>query len=126
MTLSQIRNRVQVLQRKFALELTVIRLRPYATEFCQQWAVAKTNHQPAPQPHAFIRKIAGAGFRLPTFVALHKYIEKPYPVEYPEPRGIIIALLPHAAARTVIDAVFRWDPTPLPSLQTPRPTPLAP
>ena len=53
MTLSQIRNRVQVLQRKFALELTVIRLRPYATEFCEQWAVAKTNHQPAPQSHAF-------------------------------------------------------------------------
>ena len=67
MTLSQIRNRVQVLQRKFALELTVIRLRPYAAEFCQQWTVAKANQQPLSKPHPFIIKLADAGFRFPQF-----------------------------------------------------------
>ena len=127
MSLTQIRNRIQALQRRYALALTVIRLRPFATEFCEQWAVARANHEPIPQSHTFIKNIADAGFRLPTYTALKKYVDKPYPVNYPEPRGIIAALLPHAAARRVIDAVLRWDPIPdsVPSAPPPTsPTPI--
>ena len=49
MTLSQIRNRVRTLQRKYGLALAVIRVRPYAAQFCNQCA----NRQcqlPAPPP----------------------------------------------------------------------------
>ena len=41
MTLAQIRNRIHALQRRFGLPLAIIRLRPYATQFCHQWAVAQ-------------------------------------------------------------------------------------
>ena len=113
MTLRQIRNRVRVLQRKFALELTVIRLRPYATEFCQQWAVAKANQQPLSKPHPFIIKLADAGFRFPNFIDLHDYIKRKEDHDHdPEPKGIVSSLIPHQAGRRVIDAVFRWDPYP--------------
>ena len=110
MSLSRIRNRIEALQRKYALQLAVIRLHPYAIRFCDQWAVAKANHQPLPQPHPFIVELTDAGFRLPTFMALHKYIEKPYPRNYPTPCGILTALLPQAATRGIIDAVLRGHP----------------
>ena len=50
MTLAQIRNRIQALQRRYALPLAVIRLRPYATQFCHQWAVAQDSSSPSPRP----------------------------------------------------------------------------
>ena len=97
LTLSQIRNRVQVLQRKFALELTVIRLRPYATEFCQQWAVAKANQQPALQASPLYHQARRcAGFRFPNFIDLHDYIkrkEDPRP-RTPNHKGIVY--IPHS------------------------------
>ncbi len=67
MTLSQIRNRIHALQRRFGLPLTVIRLRPYATQFCDQWAIAQDRNEPLPETHVFIRKLASAGFSLTTF-----------------------------------------------------------
>ena len=114
MSLTQIRNRIQALQRRYALPLAVIRLRPYATQFCHQWAVAQDQQQPLPDTPAFIRKLADAGFRLTTFMYLHHHIERHLSNNTcPNPKGIISALLPHAAAREgIIDAVFRWDHAP--------------
>ncbi len=70
MSLSQIRNRIN------ALPLAVYRLRPLAEEFCHQWSVAEADRKPAPESQPFVRKIALAGFRLPTFMELHKYKER--------------------------------------------------
>ena len=114
MPLTQIRNRIQALQRRYALPLAVIRLRPYATQFCDQWAVARDSHQPLPETHPFIRKLADAGFRLPTFMYLHHHIKRHLSNNTcPNPKGIISALLPRAAAREgIIDAIFHWDHAP--------------
>lgn len=112
MTLSQIRNRVQTLQRKYGLALAVIRLRPYAEQFCDQWEIAKANRQPLPQSHPFILRLANAGFRCATFTALDKYICGPYPQPYPTPRGIITALFPRAASTGIMDDILFGDLNP--------------
>ena len=41
--LSQIRSRINALRRKMALEISVVRLRPVADDFCYQWT------EPAPK-----------------------------------------------------------------------------
>ena len=121
MSLTQIRNRIHALQRRFGLPLAIIRLRPYATQFCHQWAVAQDQQQPLPETPAFIRKLADAGFRLTTFMYLHHHIERHLSNNTcPNPKGIISALLPHAAAREgIIDAIFLWDPSPTACAPTP-------
>ena len=52
MTLSQIRNRIQALQLKYAKELAVYRLRRQAEEICDQWERAGGDRQDPPQPEA--------------------------------------------------------------------------
>ena len=71
-----LRSRVRALQRILAKELAVVRLRRLAGEFCLQSSVVRANGQPPPQPHAFIQRVASAGFRLPSFMAVHKYLER--------------------------------------------------
>ncbi len=113
MSLTQIRSRIQVLQRRYALPLAVIRLRPYATQFCHQWAVAQDRQQPLPETPAFIRKLADAGFRLTTFMYLHHHLKRLRERNScPQPRGVVAALLPDPAARDIIDAIFHWDHPP--------------
>ena len=79
MTLTQIRNRIHDLQRRFGLPLTIIRLRPYATQFCDQWAIAQDRKESLPETPVFIRKLADAGFHLPTFLYLHHRLERSAP-----------------------------------------------
>ena len=95
MSLSQIRNAIDALCRKYAIPLAIYRLRPLAEEFSQQWSVAEADRKPAPESHPFIRKIALAGFSLPTFMELHKYIERCRRNNTrPDVKGIIRCLLP--------------------------------
>ena len=68
--------RVRALQRKLAKELAVVRLRRLSEEFCLQSSAIQANGQPQPHPHAFIQRVASAGFRLPSFMAAHKYLER--------------------------------------------------
>ena len=68
--------RVRALQRKMTKELAVVRLRRLSQEFCLQSSMSQANGEPAPQPHAFIQRVASAGFRLPSFMAVHKYLER--------------------------------------------------
>ncbi len=74
--MAALRARVRALQRTLARELAVVRLRRLAGEFCLQSSVGQANGQPAPHPHAFIQRVASAGFRLPSFMAVHKYLER--------------------------------------------------
>ena len=116
MTLTQIRNRIHALQRRFGLPLTIIRLRPYATQFCDQWATAQDRKEPLPETPVFIRKLADAGFHLTTFMYLHHRLKRHRDNNTcPQPSSIITALIPGPSARKIIDAVFQWDPLPAPS-----------
>ena len=111
MTLTQIRNRVQALQRRYALPITVIRLRPYATQFCDQWALAQDRKEPLPETHPFVIKLADAGIRLPTFGLLIHYFRRHREANTcPHPKTLVAALLPKPASRSIIDAIFQWDP----------------
>ena len=69
MTVSQLRRRVNALKRRFAPELTIIKLRRIAEAVADDW----TPDQP-PEPSDVIGRIAKAGFRLPTFARLNRYL----------------------------------------------------
>ena len=94
-TLSQIRRRVDALKRKYAAELTVIKLYPLAEDFCLLWTCAVADGNPVPDTHAFIRTIARNGVRLDTFTLLVPYLERCRNEERePDSFGIISILLP--------------------------------
>ena len=109
-SLSEIRRQVDALRRRLAPELAVLRLHKLAKEFRFQWDTAIANHQPAPEPHPFILRIAGAGFRLNTFMALQKYLDRCRDRNnHPQPRDIVTNLLPWATKGGYL-APFQWDP----------------
>ena len=74
--MAALRARVRALQRILARELAVVRLRRLSEEFCIESSVGQANGQSPTQPHAFIQRVASAGFRLPSFMAVHKYLER--------------------------------------------------
>ena len=73
--LSGLRRRVDALLRKYAKEVAVVRLRQLTEEFSLQWTVAIADHQPPPDTHPFILRVADAGFRLTAFMSVHEYLE---------------------------------------------------
>ena len=124
MSLSQLRNRVNALKRKLAVPLAVVRLRPLAEEYCRECAQARADSsnpkapsKPTPPPGVsvetgtlpFIRRIAAHGFRLPTFMDLHRYLERCRAVDsLPESHEIIRRLLPQSA-NGALRAILQWD-----------------
>ena len=126
MTLSQIRNRVQALQRRYGLPITVIRLRPYATQFCDQWAIAQDRKEPVPETHPFvIRKLADSGFHLTTFMpTLHHHLEETPRSQHlpPSQQHRRRPVAQTRKSRPIIDAVFQWDPPPHESVPIPVPS----
>ena len=69
MTISQIRRRVAALKRRFAPELAIIKLRRIAEAVADDWDSSES-----PEPADVIGGIAKAGFRLPTFASLGRYL----------------------------------------------------
>ena len=97
MTLSQIRNQIHSLQRKFARELAVFRLRQLAEEIADDWAIATAEKEQLPQPHQVVRRVAAAGHRLKTYMNLNNYVQQCLDKgECLNPRQMILALLPWA------------------------------
>ena len=114
-TLSQLRNQVDALQRKYARELAVYRLRPLAEDFSQQWAIALSNRQPAPQPQPFIRRIAQRGFCFNTFMALDNYLERCRSEGIiPHCQGMLHSLLPQLPYDR-LRSMLQWDTPARPS-----------
>ncbi len=74
--MGELRSRIRALQKKMALELAIVRLRPLVREFRLQWFVALTDRKPLPQPRSFGFRVVRAGFRLPTFMGVNRYLEK--------------------------------------------------
>ena len=74
--MGEIRSRIRALQKKMAPELAIVRLRRLVKEFRLQWFVALTDRKPLPQPRSFGFRVVKAGFRLPTFMGVNRYLEK--------------------------------------------------
>ena len=103
-TLSQLRRRVNVLKRRFAPELAVIRLRRIAEAVSDDW----DPDQP-PEPADVIERIAKSGFRLPTFMRLRRYLDDTIRQgDVPESEAIVLNLLPWAW-KDRYHAFLRWD-----------------
>ena len=92
MTISQLRRRIDALKRKFARELAIIRLRRIAESVADAW-----NPDDPPEPADVIRRVADAGFRLPTFGRLgHCLRDARRQGEPPDPESFVCSLLPWA------------------------------
>ncbi len=109
-TISQLRRRVAALKRRFAPELTIIKLRRIAEAVAADW----TPDQP-PEPSDVIGRIAKAGCRLPTFANLGRYLnDTRRQGDVPDPESIVISLLPWANKDRYCE-LLRWD-LPAPAL----------
>ena len=96
-----LRRRVNALRRRLAIPLATLRLRRLAQEFCLQSIVARAERQPPPESHPFIRRVADAGFRLPTFMAVSQYLERCRTQNtIPDSGRLLRSLLPWAPAMT--------------------------
>ena len=104
MTISQIRRRINVLKRRFATELTIIKLRRIAEAVADHW-----NPDQPPEPADVIARIVRAGFRLPTFIRLRRYLDDTIRQgDVPESEAIVLDLLPWAG-KDRYRAFLRWD-----------------
>ena len=74
--MGELRARVRALQRKMAKEIAIVRLRRLVSEFRLQWFVALTDRKSLPKPQSFGFWVVKAGFRLPTFTAVNRYLER--------------------------------------------------
>ena len=105
--LSGLRRRVDALLRKYAKEVAVVRLRQLTEEFSLQWTVAIADHQPPPDTHPFILRVADAGFRLTTFMSVHKYLERCRSQNtLPDSTKMVQALLPWYGS---LVPIYRFD-----------------
>ena len=115
MTISQLRRRIDALKRKLARELTIIKLRRLAEDISDAWVPSEP-----PEPPDVIQRIAKAGFRLPTFVRLHSYLEGiQRRGEVPVPNTMVFSLLPWAENDRYV-RLLRFDLPPQPSSHRPR------
>ena len=111
MSLTQIRQRLNTLKRKFALPLAILRLRRQAEKLCHQWAIARADQHPIPEPHTLVQQITHA-IRLPltTHRHLHSYLERARNQNtHPDPYEIARTLLPQQAASGLLPHFFHYD-----------------
>ena len=110
MSLSRIRSRIEALERKFALPLAAVKLRPLAEEFCNECEAARAEEKPLPQAHPFIQRLVGKGFQFSTFTSLSKYIKKCHDKkEPPEAYEIVSTLLSRAYKLSLVYNLFQMD-----------------
>ena len=113
MTIAQIRNQIHRMQRKFAKELAVFRLRQIAEEIADDWAIATDNGEQLPQPHQVVQRVAAAGHRLWTWMNLSRYVQECLDKkECLNPQQMVLALLPWAWNHHYDDILYRDIPTP--------------
>ena len=104
MTISQIRRRVAALKREFAPELAIIKLRRIAEAVAADWDSSES-----PEPSDVIERIAKAGFRLPTFASLGRYLnDTRRQGDVLDPGDIVLSLLPWARKDRYCE-LLRWD-----------------
>ena len=105
--LNGLRRRVDALLRKYAREVAVVRIHRLTQEFSLQWTVAIADRQPPPDTHPFILRVADAGFRLTTFMSVHKYLERCRSQNtLPDSTKMVQALLPWYGS---LVPIYRFD-----------------
>ncbi len=70
MSISELRRRINALNRRFAPELAIIKMRRIAQAVSDDWDPTEP-----PEPHDVIQRVAKAGFRLSTFMRLRRYFQ---------------------------------------------------
>ncbi len=114
-TLSEIRREIRALQRKYHRQLTIYRMRRVTEQVYNDYARAVGDQQEPPKPLEVIRKIADKGFRLTTWMHLHNYLDKVREAgDIPEPRRMLLALLPWAWESKYDRLLMRDLPAPKP------------
>ncbi len=114
-TLSEIRKEIRALQRKYHRQLTIYRMRRVTEQVYNDYARAVGDQQEPPKPLEVIRKIADKGFRLSTWMHLHNYLDKVREKgDIPEPRRMLLALLPWAWESKYDRLLMRELPPPKP------------
>ncbi len=114
-TLSEIRKEIRALQRKYHRQLTIYRMRRVTEQVHHDYARAVADQQDPPKPLEVIRKIADQGFRLTTWMHLHNYLDKVREKgDIPEPRRMLLALLPWAWETKYDKLLMRELPAPKP------------
>ena len=104
MTLSQIRRRINALKRRFATELTIIKLRRIAEAVAHDWDPSEP-----PEPAEVIERFVKAGCRLPTFGNLRHCLDNARRQrDVPHPEDIVINLLPWIDGDRY-HKFLRWD-----------------
>ena len=75
MTISQLRNQVNALMRKFTVQLAVHKLRPLASEYCDQWRELVAKKEPPPNPNRLFDKIPGKDSLRHKLTAILNYLD---------------------------------------------------
>ena len=110
-TMSQIRNRVNALKRKYATELKILKVFPIAEEFSLDWACMAADRLPLPQSGDFIRHLASWGFRFHTYTNLHQYLEGCREQgDIPDALGILSSLFPEVPREKLADLLPYNEP----------------
>ena len=114
-TLSEIRREIRALQRKYHKEISLYRMRRVTEQVHHDYARAVADQQEPPKPLEVIRRIADKGFRLNTWLHLHNYLDKVREQgDIPEPRRMLLALLPWAWENKYDHLLMRELPPPKP------------
>ena len=94
-SLSQIRNAIEVLERQLSRELAMHRVRPIADQTTELWNIAIAKQQPKPDPISCISKFIDNGIGLPTFTVLNTYLKdcRKYG-DIPDAKGIVKKIFP--------------------------------
>ena len=103
MNLSSLQARVRSLRRKLGLPYAQLMVQRMADNLCSEWSRVQAENQPTPSPRAFVRQVAKAGFRLPTFTGTVRYLQRcALRRQEPTPPLLLRALLPWAQ-------YYSWD-----------------
>ena len=96
---SQLRSiaaRIRALERRLAPELAVVRLHKLADDYSRECQRAQVENKPQPETQLLVLKIAKAGFRLSTYMALHNCLKRCRKQNnLPNPREMLLALIPY-------------------------------
>ena len=104
MTLSEIRRAIDALKRRFATELTIIKLRRIAEAVSNDWDPEKP-----PAPPDVIQRFVKAGCHLSTFANLARYLNiTRRQGDVPEPCDMVVNLLPWIDASRY-EVLLHWD-----------------
>ncbi len=102
-TITQIRNRVNTLKRKYATELKILKVFPIAEEYSLDWACMAADRLPLPDSHDFIRHLASWGFRFNTYTNLFQYLERCRERgDIPDAQGILASLFPEVPREKLV------------------------